>query len=369
MRAVLIILVLLSLNITVNADSTVTVGVPGVLTGDLAVMGDNIRKTIQVYQKYYLRHPIRFVFEDSKKSGTDGLTAYKKLIEIDQVDMLIGGTVSNGTMAGAPLINKTKTVMIIPLTGGSNIDNAGEYIFRIGNSDIKNAREQADLLLSAGLTDVALFTEQTEYTQDIAEHFRRYFTQQGGRLVFDENFLPDLSSFRSTIVRLKSRRPKAIFMSTQTGLAFGIFIKEYRLYNPESNVEIHTNFVAASNPDAMAVAGSTLNGVKYLAPSYNKANPRLIRFFDQFKAEHGDIPAIPMHTAGTVDTLELLQSFLDRGTGFDKQMFHDFLLNEVGEYEGLMGRYSFDQKGNADIGFVPYKLQIVNGEKSEIPLD
>ena len=342
------------------AENRVTVGVPGVLTGDLAVIGDNIKKTIETYQRHYLRHPVDFIFEDAKKSGADGLSAYKKLIEVDKVDMLIGGTVSNGTMAGAPLINQSKTVMITPLTGGSNIDSAGEYIFRIGSSDILNARQQADLFLARGIKEVALFTEQTEYPQDIAKHFREHFLQQGGAIVFDEDFLPDLPSFRSTIVRLKSRKPQAIFMSTQTGLAFGIFIREYRQIASGSETEIHTNFVAACNPDAFQAAGRALDGVRYLAPYYDSSNSRLKSFFEYFELDHGSKPAIPMHSAGTFDSLELLQSYLDKVGSYSSAGFHDYLLSEVKEYKGLMGRYSFDSRGNADAGFSPSVIRVVN---------
>lgn len=368
MRMLWVGLVVCTLCSVVQAEESIRVGVPGVLSGDLAVMGDNIRKTIHTYEKRYLRHPIQFFFEDSKKSGTDGLRAYKKLIEIDKVHVLIGGTVSNGTMAGAPLINESKTVTITPLTGGSNIDNAGEYIFRIGNSDILNARQQADLLIARGLTEIALFTEQTEYTQDIAQHFREYFTEKGGHLVFDEDFLPDLSSFRSTITRLKSRRPQAIFMSTQTGLAFGVFIKEFRQIDPNSMVEVHTNFVAACNPDAFKAAGSALHGVKYLAPYYDRTDSQLQKFFEEFNTDHGAGPAIPMHTAGTVDSLNLLQLYLDKVSSFSREGFHDFLLTEVKKYQGLMGRYTFDEKGNADIGFVPHEIRISEGAVNEVPI-
>lgn len=342
------------------ADERVVVGVPGVLTGDLAVMGDNIKKTIQTYQRHYLRHPVQFVFEDAKKSGAEGLSAYKKLIEVDRADMLIGGSVSNGTMAAAALINQSKTVMITPLTGGSNVDNAGEYIFRIGNSDILNATQQADLFLERGIKNVALFTEQTEYTQDIAQHFREYFTKRGGNIVFDEDFLPDLPSFRSTILRLKSRKPQAVFMSTQTGLAFGIFIKEYRQIAPGTEAEIHTNFVAACNPDAFKAAGAALDGVRYLSPYYDRSDARLQKFFEEFERDHGSQPAIPMHSAGTFDSLELLQSYLDKAGSYSSEGFHDYLLREVKTYKGLMGLYSFDSRGNADIGFSPYVLKVAD---------
>ena len=338
----------------------IKVGVPTLLTGDFAILGENIEKTVQTYQKRYLRHPIRFIFEDAKKSGADGLNAYKKLIELDHVNMLIGATSSNGTMAGAPIINRSQTVMISPVTGGSNVDGAGEYIFRIGNSDILNAYQQADIFIAKGIKRVALFTEQTEYTQDIASHFREYFKSKGGEVVFDEDFLPDSTSFKSIIARLNTKKPQAIFMSTQTGLAFGIFIKEFRQIAAENTAEIHTSFVAASNPDAFKAAGEAIWGVKYLAPAYDKSNPKLIKFIAEYKVDHGTEPAITFHTAGTVDALDMLQDYLDtipKDGHFENKAFHDYLLSKIKNYKGLMGQYSFDKDGNADIGFVEAEIK------------
>jgi branched-chain amino acid transport system substrate-binding protein len=152
-----------------ETGQVIHVGVATVLTGDVAIIGSNVQKTVETYRRYHLRHPIEFIFEDARKNSSDGLAAYRKLIDSDRVQVLIGATTSNGTLAGAPVVNRSKTVLLTPLTGGSNIDKAGPYIFRIGNSDILNGFQQADLFLSRGLRNVALVTEQTEYTTDITK--------------------------------------------------------------------------------------------------------------------------------------------------------------------------------------------------------
>ncbi len=333
--------------------SGVSVGVATVLTGDAAIIGDNIQKTIETYEKRYLRHPIKFKYEDAKKSSVDGLAAYRRLIEGDRVSLLIGGTTSNGTLAAAPLINKSKTVLITPLTGGSNIDSAGPYIFRIGNSDILNGYQQADLLLARGFKRVALVTEQTEYTTDISKFFKERFLAGGGQLVVEEEFLPDTTDFRSLIVRIKHAEPQALFMSTQTGVAFGIFVKQLQQLRGEKALEVHTNFLSADNPDAQSVAEGALKGVHYMAPAYDQSSDRLKKFLEEFKSDHGALPAITFHTAGTVDALDMLQLYLDTGSPFDSDGFRQYLLTNIRGYAGLMGTYSFDSEGNADIGFLP----------------
>lgn len=119
------------------------------------MIGANIQRTISTYNERYFRHPIKFVFEDARKGSVDGLTAYRKLVEVDKVDVLIGATTSNGTLA-------------------------------------------------RGFKKVALRTEQTDYTTDIAKFFRERFLASGGTIILDEEFLPDTTDFRSLILRIKT---------------------------------------------------------------------------------------------------------------------------------------------------------------------
>lgn len=334
-----------------SSRGAVRVGVATILSGDLAVLGENIVKTVDTYRRCCMRVPLEFVVEDARKGSASGLSAYKKLIELDDVHVLIGGTTSNGTLAAAPLINASGTPLITPLTGGSNIDQAGELIFRVGNSDILNGTQQADVLIERRLRRVALFTEQTEYTLDIAQHFRRHFAARGGKLVFDEEFLPDRTSFKSEITKMIAAKPDAVFVATQTGLAFGIFAKELRQLGAAPSMPIFTNFLAAANPDALAAGGEALRGVYYLAPEYDAQSEELLRFFEAYRNDHGHEPAIPFHTAGVVDTLNILQDYIIEAGGFEKSGFQRYLSERVKGYRGLMGTYSLDEQGNSDLGF------------------
>ena len=139
-------------------------------------------------------------------------------------------------------------------------------------------------------------------------------------------------------------------MPTQTGTALGIFVKQWEEVGG-NKIPIHTTFVAAPNPDARTIGGDRMIGVQYMAPNYNQVNEKSKRFFELYKQDHKIESSIPFHTAGTVDTLDMIQLYLDKYPAFDKQKFAEFLINEVKNYQGLMGTYSFDKDGNTQLGF------------------
>ncbi len=330
---------------------TITIGIPTVLSGDFAIVGEGAERTIQIYKEHELRHDLKFVFEDSKLSSSDGYKAFQKLINFDQVDLILGACTSNAMMAAKGLVNSSKTPMVSISTAGYNIDQAGEYFYRIGNSDILNGINQADYFIKSKILKVALLSEETEYTQDITTSFRKHFLANGGEIVFDQNFAPGTNDFKSLITALRSKSAQAIFLPTQTGTALGLFLKQLNNQTMISDYQIHTTFVAAPNPDAHKIAGDLIKGVYYMAPDYQKENPRLVKLFKLYQDKYKSLPGLEFHAAGIIDMLDLIQIFLDKNPEFNAQAFNKFLIEEVNDYQGVLGKINFDSEGNTNIGF------------------
>lgn len=350
----LLIFAIITESVSAAADEAkLKVGVPTVLSGDFVNLGQNIQRTVETYQKHLLKHPVTFEFEDARISSQDGLRACQTLINAKRVFALIGAISSNGTAACAALVNSSHTVMLSPVTGGTSVDTAGEYIFRIANSDVLSGSQQAALFSSRSLDNIALLTEQTEHTEDVTQAFKKAFK---GKLVYDSSFGPGTTDFKSQIATILRAKPQAIFMATQTGVPLALFLQQLKSLGG-FNGEIHTTFDAAINADAKKVAGDLLKGVHYMAPVFDQSNPKFVEFVKLYQADHKRDPDIPFQTAATVDALNMLQAYLDTTKTPTKEGFKDFLLDHVQKYTGLMGTYSFDKDGNSDMGFVPARIE------------
>lgn len=329
----------------------VKVGISAILSSDLAFYGRSDINATKTYLKNYSRHNIKLFVEDGGLSSLEGLKSYQKLINIDKIDMLIAAGTSNGIMAAKSLINNSRTLTMMASTGGQNIDKAGPWIFRIGNSDTLNGIEQAKYFLDKKLKKIALLTEQTEYTIDISKAFKKTFLAGGGELVYDQNFLPDTRDFKTIATKILSKKPDALFMPTQTGLALGILLKQLRLQESNGKLEVHTTMVAAPNQDAHQIAGNHIIGVYFMDPNYAADSQKYKDFLKLYQQEHKESPATPFHIASVIDSLEHLQNFLDKYKQYNSEKFQKYLISEVGEYCGYMGCYSFDSEGNTNLGF------------------
>ena len=108
--------------------------------------------------------------------------------------------------------------------------------------------------------------------------------------------------------------------------------------------------VAAPNPDAHEIAGKSIFGVYYMDPDYDPEGELYSKFIKLYRNEYNSEPAVPFHVASVIDSIELLQRYLDHNS-FTKEGFQNFLDHELGEVCGYMGCYRLDSEGNSNLGF------------------
>ena len=120
----LLCLVITGCTITGNVTKeTIRIGIIAPFTGDAAVYGQSEKNAIDLaVEEINLNggidgRLIEVIYEDGKCNGMDATTAAQKLINVDNVDIILGGTCSGETLAIAPLAEAPDTSVI--LTGYS----------------------------------------------------------------------------------------------------------------------------------------------------------------------------------------------------------------------------------------------------------
>lgn len=343
-------------------DEPIRIGVSTILSSQWAALGENIIRSAELTVDGVNQHggidgrSVQLVIQDAGLDGKAGLAAAQKLINTDKVKYIIGGTSGNGTMASAPLANETKTPYLTTVTGGNNIDNAGEYIFRIANADVLAGRDIANAMAKLGYTKVGVISEVTEYTADIAKSFVEQVQKNGGQVVVSEEFQPDTSDFRTSITKIKVANPEAILVASQTGVGGALFLKQ----SHEQNLILPTfsDFTFVTNEDAKKIIGS-FEGIYFADPGYDMENQQYKDFVSAYENKFGSAPLIPFHSAATHDAILLLKQAIE-SVGDNPEKVHDWLVKNVKNWNGFMGTFSLDEKGNSDLGFV---IKVVrNGE-------
>lgn len=352
-------LMLIGYAITGNVikKQTIRIGILTPLSGDLAFLGENVVRSAELAAiDLGYQDKVEFIIEDAGGvgRGEEAISAYRKLVDIDKIEVIIDGMASDGTMAVTPLIDKDKVVMITPLTGGENIDNAAEYLFRNGPSDIIAGTKPANDIYNLGHEKAVLLTDNAEYTTDISKHFRNKYK---GKIVFDELLDPNKKDFRTEISKFQKKDFDAIIINTASGNSAAYIIKQ--LYESGNTKPIFANFIAF-NANTLKIAGTEAFEEVYIYdPEFDENTFRTKNFFKKYEKQYKTNPSIPFHTTGTFDAVKMIIEAVEE-TKYNGKEIHNYLLENIQDWQGMNGIISFDKKGNTETGFV--LKQVRNGE-------
>ena len=335
-----------------SVDETIKIGIIAPLTGNVGFLGENIVRSAELALEELGATNVELVVENVGDLTNQGKAAstLQKMIDVDGVEYVIDGMLSNGTLAAAPILAEAKVVMVTPLTGGENIDNASPYLFRNGPSDIIAGTKPAEQLYSFGHAQVALLTDNAEYTLDIVKHFR---TTYEGEIVVDEVLVPDGTDYRTQLLKVKDSEADALFINTATGVSSRVLIKQAGELGID--IPIFANFLAYG-PDLIESAGRFAEGVYIYDPEFNEGAAEVAEFMQTYEEKYGSASPIAFHTTGTYDAIKMGLEAIDE-VGYDGPKIREYLLANIQNWEGYNGSVSFDSKGNTDTGFVLKQIQ------------
>ena len=88
------------------------------------------------------------IYEDDVLDPKTGVAAFRKLVEINKVPVVIGPLTSSVALAIAPIANDKKVVLLSPSASSPLLSDAGDYIFRnVASDEFETLVEEVPLVL------------------------------------------------------------------------------------------------------------------------------------------------------------------------------------------------------------------------------
>jgi branched-chain amino acid transport system substrate-binding protein len=302
---------------------------------------------------------IEVIYEDGKCNGKDAVTAAQKLINIDKVKIILGGACSGETLAVAPLAEQNKVILFSAFSTSPDITNAGDFVFRNAPSDAQNGKDSAELIFNDRHRNVAVLTENTDYGQSVRKVFKQRFEELGGKIVADEVYSPDSKDYRVQLTKIKAAKPDAVFFIPQNGISGGLAVKQAK----ELGINVpYYGIVVFSSGDALKAGGKALEGLVFTdTPGLSSENPKAVSFLEKFKSKY-PAPASDYEIGARYDSVYIIANALKK-CGEDTECIKNYLYN-MDWYNGVIGRYKFDQNG--DVVGIKYVIkEIKNGKVVE----
>lgn len=189
------------------------------LSGDAALAGLNTKEGIDLAVEHINLNDgingkkIKVIYEDTQADSKMGVSAVNKLITVDKVDYIIDNSISSVTLAVAPVCEKNEVVLLATGATAPSISDAGDYIFRIWNSDAFEGEEIAKFASNQlNLKKVGILYVNNDYGNGLKEVFKNISNNYNLDVLITEAFSPDETDFRSNLTKLLEKAPDAIYL-------------------------------------------------------------------------------------------------------------------------------------------------------------
>jgi branched-chain amino acid transport system substrate-binding protein len=329
------------------------------LSGDAAVWGNNTKEGIELALKEInnaggaLGKKIEVIYEDTQALPDKGVSAYRKLTQIDKVTAIIDDSVSSVTLAMAPLAQKDHVVILATGATAPKISDAGEYIFRIWNSDSYEGEVAADYAFDTlKLQSVAILYINNDYGKGLENVFRTEFIKRGGKIVASESFEQNSTDMRTSISKIKGANVDGLYLVGYPK-EIPIALKQAKELGLKASL---IGTVAMNDPKLLEVAGEAAERLMFPYPE-EVSGKEVGHFKEAFKKTYGKEPGI------TADVGFDAVKMIARAISFSRGASGDDIrkgLNSLKDYEGASGVMTFDEKGDVH---KPMGIQRVEGQK------
>ena len=214
---------------------TVKVGVVLTYSGGAAQFGDQIQKGMDLYAKLHAGqlggHKIELIKRDSKRPGGDiAKRAVQELITRDKIDILTGLVFSPNAMAIAPLVNESKTPVIIMNAGTAFITTMSPYFARVSFTMWQSGYVMGEYAAKTLCykTAAAGFTDYPP-GKDSVRAFTMGFEAAGGKVLASipmggPREVPDFTPF---FQQVKDKKPDAFYVFVPAGNHAAAVVKTY----------------------------------------------------------------------------------------------------------------------------------------------
>ncbi len=349
------------------AADTISIGVAGAHSGDLAGYGIGTVNAVKVLvDKYNAKGGLAgkklvLLTQDDQCKPELGTNAATKLLA-DGVKVVIGHTCTGATKAALPLYKESKVVVISPSATAPALTQSGENptFFRTIASDDEQAKLGADFVLNKlNAKKVAILHDKADYGKGYAEFVQGFIEKSGkAEVVLFEGITTGAVDYSGIIQKVRSSGADAV--------VFGGYDPEAsKLVTQMRKKRIDIPFISEDGVKVdsfIRLAGEYAEGVYASGPKDNSQEPMYITAVEEHKKMFNSEPG-RYYAEAYAATVALFHAIEKAGGVDDTAKIMNILREDY--VETPLGKIRFDAKGDAEgVGFA--MSQVKNGKFVEV---
>ena len=343
------------------------------VTGPAAFLGDPELKTLQTYVEKInaeggvLGRKLELVHYDDGSESNKANSFAKRLIESDNVDVIIGGTTTGATMATVPLVEKAG-IPFISLAGAVVIvEPAKKWVFKTPHTDRMAAEKIYDDMKKRGITKVGLLSETSGFGASGRKESQIVASKYGITLVSDETYGPKDTDITAQLTRIKNTAGVQAVFVFGLGQGPAVVTKNYGQLGMTALPLYQSHGVASD--EYLKLSGKAAEGVRLPTPALligamlpdADAQKAIVVGYDK---TYKDRYKIDPSTFGgyALDALNLSVDAIKRAGGTDREKVRAALETTKG-FVGTTGVFNMSAKDHMGLDLSAFRMvEVKNGE-------
>ena len=344
----------------------IKIGFASAMSGPAAITGEGVRwgATLAVEEINarggIMGRKIEAFFADNKATPGEAVSAVRKLVDVDQVDVIIGQTHSGPCLAAMPVVKEIGIPMVIESCSHAKIKEmsgkgGNEWTFRVALDDEIMAHTLAKYMARQGVKTSSVLAMNNDFGRGAATAYEVAFKSAGIKLVSTEFFDPGQPDYRPVLTRLKRANAETILgiILASDGAPFMRQFRELgltqKIYSRGSLASAEFLHQVRDNPkigDGVLEAGYWVTG---LDPDWDR------KWTERFKVPpriHGSLAAITLKWA-VVPAIELAM----KKQGKADRAAIRAALEEIDVKDSPLGPIKFDDHHQAWINMILIEMQ------------
>ncbi len=340
----------------ITDNTPIKIGAALALTGDASTWGEAERNGInlavnEVNSKGGINgRPIEIVFEDTKSSSKDSLSAVQKLVSFDGISYIVGPTWLDSYPGAQGVVKDKNILMISPSASitavqqGAPIKNVYSVWYRVDSLTDGLAKT----IKQQGKSKIALVFQNDPYYTEFIEFFKKAVNGEGMEIISTDLVNSGVSDFKTTFTKIKSNGGDAVVFGVYDEKMATGFLKDHTLIIP--NVSAYSNDIVRQFVEGDNDYKQYLEGITFVENS-----PSSQGFVSKYKKVYSVAPVLSASTA--YDTIMIMADVLKNGQTNPVAYMNSHSFSSVS-----FGEVTFDSIGGVVTQAKQYQVsQVKNG--------
>lgn len=198
------------------ALADINVGVTVSATGPAASLGIPEKNTIDLMPRTIAGQKINFIVLDDASDTTKAVANTRKLISEDNVDLILGSSVTPNSLAMIDVVSEAKTPMISMAASARIVepmDDKKKWVFKTPQNDIMMSLAIVEHMANSGIKTVGFIGFSDAYGEGWFQEFSKAAALKNIQIVDSERYARNDTSVTGQVLKLMAAKPDAILVA------------------------------------------------------------------------------------------------------------------------------------------------------------